>query len=457
MSSTLPAGRNLNECMMLLAALRKRRLHKRLGSSLPSEFFPGDLVYLRQAIDSYWETNPDSGLAGVQTIGILARRLAGKKWRTLEGLWQSFAQTPLPEDDPVLDDLVSSYVQRERFRSLALRIAEQCDQDALEPVDIKRSVEEIARLSTNGAWNIVQYDSSTDTDLTVLTRGRIPIGIEIIDHALGGGLGPGEYGLVIAPYRGGKSAVLVNFGAQGVLLGKRVLHVSLEMSRALVQMRYDMRFGAVTTQELLRMQKRRVREIRNRVVDTGGKLMILDHSHRKMTPSTLERVIEQTGPYDLVILDYIKPMRSDRKLEGRFEIEDVTLELRRIASFYHIPIWCAAQTNREGVGQRGDFSGAHVGEDISQVQTGDVVILARQSDADKALSRMVLVLDKTRMSLDIDVDPVLVRMDYRTMTLSALKLSEEEEQDVATDHSREAGRAWAKNQGGPTEARFESP
>lgn len=344
-----------------------------------------------------------------------------------------------------MDELVAHYVQREGFRTLALQILEATDQDKINPGSIRRAVEEVSRIAQNGSWNLSVYQESHDSDLEVLTRGRVPIGIPAIDKALGGGLGPGEYGLVVAPYRGGKSAILVNFGAAAIQQGKRVLHISLEMSRALVQMRYDMRFGGVTTGDLMKMSRKKVRMIRSRVKGLGGSLSILDHSHLRLTPSLLESLIEQTGPYDIVILDYIKPMRSDRNLEGRFEIEDVTQELRRIANYYSVPLWCAAQTNREGVRQRGEFSGADIGEDLSQLQTGDVVLLARQTDADKKMNQLCLVLDKTRMSLDIDVDPVFVRMDYRTMTMSP-NLEEEEEADASAAKTRRQARAWAKDQ-----------
>jgi replicative DNA helicase len=178
--------------------------------------------------------------------------------------------------------------------------------------------------------------------------------------------------VVVAPAKGGKTALLVHLGRAAALAGKKVLHVSLELDKARVLQRYDMAFGEFTKDDL--KDGKRVKQARAKVEASGGNILIHDYSHRRFTAGSLDALLDRTdGEVDVVLVDYIGLMGSEKNIEGRrFEIGDSCRELRRIAADRKIPVWTASQSNRESF--TAEVGPQHIAEDISVVQTCDLAI-----------------------------------------------------------------------------------
>lgn len=84
------------------------------------------------------------------------------------------------------------------------------------------------------------HDYFRDVNKRLAKDFRIPIPcMPGLDELIGGGLSPGELGVVIAPPGGGKSMALVKFASTALLEGKKVVYYTLELSEEVVGQRFD--------------------------------------------------------------------------------------------------------------------------------------------------------------------------------------------------------------------------
>jgi replicative DNA helicase len=169
-----------------------------------------------------------------------------------------------------------------------------------------------------------------------------------LDKQLGGGLRAGELGVVIAPPKGGKSGTLVNIGYAAVMHGRRLLHVTLELSAHKTRQRYLMRLLGRTKPELDDDDvPERVEALLRRVM---GDVTIEAFPTRSAGLMRLRDLLQERS-YDMMIVDYADLMRPERAYsETRHALADIYYGLRGLAGQFGMPVWTASQTNRHGAG-----------------------------------------------------------------------------------------------------------
>lgn len=428
----------------MLASLRKYKTQQRLASVLGDEYFHGDLVHIRRAIREYWKRTGKKAAGFVIPMGslrVLARDAAGKRWKAVSNILDRLGEVPC-EHDQAIEQHLSAYMRREGLRRLALEISNSIDDNSIDPAAIRRRLDDLCFGPEESGDRTAALSSAPATYMRELRRRRVPTGIHGIDRILGGGLGLGELGLVIAPYGRGKTTVLVNFGVHAARLGRRVFHLSLELSKAQTMMRYDMCAGLLTNKQLTAPAVMRARK---RLTAAGGDVVVRDSSHERITPSRLEGFIAQYGPFDLVLLDYADLMRADERDVRRYESTQVYEDLRRLGNAVPVPIWTAAQANRwatkaEEEGEA--WSGSDVAEDINKMRICDHAVLVFDSEPRRAYKRIVLKVDKTRMH---HTKPSFgCRADFERMQISELIGGDEE--DATSLRSRKAAALSAVHQ-----------
>jgi replicative DNA helicase len=301
--------------------------------------------------------------------------------------------------DQVTLGVLGEFIQREGLRAISMQIAQQIDGGKLNLEEIQRDIQKLCLTVEDDRERAQDYGTADRIYINRLLQGRVTTGIPGLDSALRGGLGPGELGIGIAPPYGGKTAFLVNLGAAAVEQGKRVLHISLEIHKDMILLRYDMRLGGMTFEEIQSDKHgKKIGKLRSRVSKTGGRLSYLDVSHEELPPRRVEALVRSLLPIDLLLVDYADLMVSDRAEEGRrFELGYVYKQLRRVASALQIPVWTCSQGTREAL-KKGIFSMADIAEDITKVHTGDVVVCLLQSEEQKRAQQMILSVEKARIS-----------------------------------------------------------
>lgn len=176
-------------------------------------------------------------------------------------------------------------------------------------------------------------------------------GIMHLDLMMGGGLGKGELGVVLAPPKRGKSTLLINigFGALMSVEPKNVVHYSCEMKAQKVVMRYDDRLMGDRVKFKRSDSERYFSELRDRAGKLiRGRLFVQSYPTRTASISTLRAHLALLASRefvpDLVIVDYADIMKPERRLgEMRHEQAGIYEDLRALAGEFDCPVWTGSQ------------------------------------------------------------------------------------------------------------------
>lgn len=220
----------------------------------------------------------------------------------------------------------------------------------------------------------------------------VPTGISHVDQLIGGGLEPGELGVLMAPSKTGKSHGLIHIGAHAASLanGLRVLHFSCEMNTRKVLERYDRRVsGGVGYKYFRKEPPKFINRLKRRMRDmVTGDVFVRSYPTRTLTLSMMKEqtdaLIAKGFPPQLVIVDYGDIMKAERRTDSRREAEASCFEdLRTYAGVYDVPVWTATQVNREG-SKRDRPLVEDVGESWEKIQILDVLLVLGQTEEEAA-------------------------------------------------------------------------
>lgn len=179
-------------------------------------------------------------------------------------------------------------------------------------------------------------------------------------------------GLVMAPYKRGKSLFFIWLALAYTLQGLNVLYFTLEDPREDVEDRFD---SAVTALPLSRLAEipDRVREKFKRYKRLlRTRLKIVDGTEGGISVQSIENIWEQERnrgfAADAIIIDYddeIKP--REKRTERRMEFADIYKDLRAVLARHDLLGWTASQTGRAS--EKMQFiSGKEIAEDISKIR-----------------------------------------------------------------------------------------
>ena len=214
---------------------------------------------------------------------------------------------------------------------------------------------------------------------------------------MGGGLGKGELGTIVALPGYGKSTMLVNIAARALLQSKRVIYITLELSKKMIASKFDTCLFGRTFEKIQAAPKEfalALKEMRNRLT---GKLIIADFPTGSLTVAQIQTVIAKMDNVDLVLVDYgqmIKP--SSRRDQTRNELTETYKALRGVAGEMKVPIWTAHQANRPGTDCK-VLRMEHIAEDFNVAATSDICISVNYTEEEQRLGQMRLFIMKSRI------------------------------------------------------------
>ncbi len=253
-------------------------------------------------------------------------------------------------------------------------------------------------------------------DLTSLaTRSDQPeyllhTGIPAMDCVFGG-MGRGQLVSVIGGAKAGKTWFLQHLAREALRAGLFVLHISHEVGREEMELRYDMmmvargkRGGATLTRPRLVNRKPRDRTITVRSVYDdeavrrgrlamrrhGGRLMLKKYDMGRCPPAEVERLLEYLEAYqdfipDVIINDYVDIMDlTDLGTELRHQINAGYVWSKGLADRRNVLVLTASQVNREGLERRA-VRKKHVAEDIRKLANVDTLFAIGRSPEDERL------------------------------------------------------------------------
>ena len=184
----------------------------------------------------------------------------------------------------------------------------------------------------------------------------IPTVLESLNNQLGGGLAPGEVGVLMGPTKRGKTIVGINFIKGALLAGKDAVHYMFEGgSEPRCQRMYDATFSGVPKSEL-KSREDEVREAVNGTFkSTGMGRLVVKHFPPKPTVLMLEnhlqklKIMENFSP-SVLLIDYLGLMRPTEKLSASSDrylaFGEIIKEFLSLAQRYDYAIWLLHQASR---------------------------------------------------------------------------------------------------------------
>lgn len=223
----------------------------------------------------------------------------------------------------------------------------------------------------------------------------IPTQIGSLDAKLGGGIAPGEFGLINAQTGGCKSTLLLNFAWGGVLDKRKVLFVTLEDAIDTVMQRFDSIFSNI---DFIKFRKdpEESKKLKAKLEKHKDLLYIKDFTGGKFTVSKLRSLIASMKGIELIVVDYLDEIGGNSKRGNRWEeVEDSARELKDLAKELNIPIWTASQTSaasygREHVGLKDTYGGK------GKVHIAHIVLTVCQTDDELKNNKLRIVVSKQK-------------------------------------------------------------
>ena len=253
-------------------------------------------------------------------------------------------------------------------------------------------------------------------------RETVATGWDCVDDLMGGGLGPGELGVVVAPSGVGKSWMLACLGAAAVRAGKTVVHYTLELSQHYVGLRYDTVFTHIPSVDL----KEKKDEVYGKLKRLPGKLKVKYYPPKGASSKTIqlhiEKMIAAGNRPDLIIVDYADLLLShSNKTDSTYaEQGGVYIDLRGMSGELQIPIWTASQTNRSAIDSE-VIEADKIADSYAKVMNADFIMSLSRKAKDKINNTARVHIMKNRFGSDGLTFPS--KMDTNTGTIEVYAAS----------------------------------
>lgn len=223
---------------------------------------------------------------------------------------------------------------------------------------------------------------------------------------------PKELGMVLAPYKRGKSMFLEWLAIAYARQRLNVLYVTLEDPRKTVEDRLDAivsHISMIGLADYPQTLTKRFEKFKNSV---HGKIKIYDGTEGGFTLATLESAVgsfrDEGFIPDATLIDYDEEIRPSRKYsEKRFESDDVYRGLRQFMARYNQVGWVAAQTQRDTRNLK-ILSGDRVAEDIGKMRKVACGISMGKGDwTEDSIYLWVAAHKNARMEIGCEIVPDL--------------------------------------------------
>lgn len=207
--------------------------------------------------------------------------------------------------------------------------------------------------------------------------------IEPLDEVVRG-IGPGNLGMVLAPYKRGKSLMLLHMALAFTIQHLNVLYITMEDPQQECEDRLDAMITALPIKELAdrpRLLKQRYTQVHRLA---RNRLKMVDKTATGVSVTEVERIIAQLRDRGFLtqalFLDYDEEITpAKRRDERRLEFIQIYQDLRRLAADYQMIVWTASQTAANTV-QLKYITGEKSAEDKSKIRRVGMAIGMGQGD-----------------------------------------------------------------------------
>jgi len=223
----------------------------------------------------------------------------------------------------------------------------------------------------------------------------VSTGIAALDRKLGGGLAPGELGILMGPMKRGKTLCAINFAKGALSLGGRnVVHYTLESSEDRTQTLYDAMLSGVERDRLRSCPDEVMGKVKSFFEsEVNGRLLVKYFPANSCSAWDIEMHLQKIKLCNdfvpgLLIIDYLgllKPadyrmMGSDGGKYAAYGI--ITKELLSLAQRGNYAIWLIHQSTRGSL-RKEQVDLDDSGDSIEPMRDADVILTIGQNDVER--------------------------------------------------------------------------
>ncbi len=329
-------------------------------------------------------------------------------------LYDVIKEKPLPMEETYIEDQMEKFIRTQSVKNAVRKTMDLTKEQKWE--DIQALMEEavnsglnLSNLGHNYFDNIVNRANERGTRSYV----KIPTGIPELDHVTYGGIKKGQTGLIVGGTGRGKSIFLQWLARTALLLNKKVVYFTFELSEEDIADRFDSMFSMVRPQELNYYKNQVINEVSKIGSIYKDSLIIKHFPADGATVYDIKSFIKKlsnTGIIpDMIIIDYLDLMRPHRNYSSQHEETDSVVKAAiGLGQECGISIWTASQLNRAGLVQETPDEASMAGY-IGKQYHVDIVTWMAQTREEKEDEIMRLWVSKNRnglagSSIQLDTD-----------------------------------------------------
>ena len=306
--------------------------------------------------------------------------------------------------------------------------------------------EEIAKYDLNTDLGI-EYFENIERHVEKLNKPdlKVSTGIKGLDKVLYGGIPIDDTCLFLfmAQPGLGKSMFMANIAANWILLGKKVLIISLEMSEHMYSLRMDSLFTSININKLKDAPEGLLKRIKSlKLGIPSAQLQIKEFPTGTCSAMMIKQYLKKLKEVkrfepELIVIDYLnitKPNAGGSSMNMYEKGKAVAEELRAISSEFHIPIITASQVNRGGYATK-EIDMDSTSESGGIPATADCMFGIFQLEGEREANKINLKVIKNRYGGFIGTT-IPIEVDYNTLQIKDWNEDlDEEDQDIKNSSS----------------------
>lgn len=281
------------------------------------------------------------------------------------------------------------------------------------------------------------------------SESKIPFCIKILNMVTKGGILKKTLNIVMAGINVGKTTFLIDRASEWVEAGKNVVYFTLEVAEPVIRERYDTRRTDLTFDQLhaldMHRYKNRLKKLQEK---SDGRLIIKEYpagmahvGHFRHFINELK--IKQRIKVDLIVIDYLGEAQSallppSAQSNSNLYYTSVAREFRALGTEFDVPVWTAAQFNRNGQSNM-SVDMTDVGDSIGIPKVADFMVAFVQPEELLVKNQAIGIVMKNRYANRGKIRKFVIGVDndrqrYYDVDMNAQQgvMSEEDMQHIAS-------------------------
>ncbi len=313
-------------------------------------------------------------------------------------------------DGDIVQKETNHFIRQQEIRKLGEYIIDKTKSGGLRDKNIfnlfQEKVRKISEIGEEGDRSEGIFEN-IDRTLRKEFREPIPTGIGALDILTDGGLGKGEFAIVLMPSGTGKTTFLTKIANTAYMNGKNVLQIIIEDTNDQVKRKHYAIFSKTGLSKMdddLENVKAIIHS-KAKNLQGVGRLIIQPFSEDGTTmPDIRNWMVGYQKKYgfkfDILILDYLDCIESHKKTFDGNGAEIVVIKaFGALAKDFQIPCWTASQSNRLGYGAE-YLNASQTGGSIKKYEKAHLFMTVTKNDDQKEANLANISIEKARFVKD---------------------------------------------------------